>query len=146
EEQQKKGGGKGGKGQPKDGGKAGDPRVFSPDKKFHTYALNHNLYLVEEGKEDEATIQLSKDSADQYTFNQAGGGFGSGIGGAVADQKTLEKDKDKKIRPNVVWSKDSKVFYATRSDSRGIRELFLVNNVANPRPTLSRYTYPMPGD
>ena len=33
-----------------------------------------------------------------------------------------------------------------RADTRGIKELFLVNNVANPRPTLTRYTYPMPGD
>ena len=145
EQQQKKGGGKGGKGQPKDGGKAGDPRVYSPDKKLYAYALNNNLYLAEEGKEDEAT-KLTSDGADQYTFNAAGAGFGSGIGDAVLDQKVKEKDKDKKVRPSVVWSKDSKVFYATRSDSRGIKELFLVNNVANPRPTLTRYTYPMPGD
>jgi dipeptidyl aminopeptidase/acylaminoacyl peptidase len=142
--QQKKGGGKGGK-----GGVPGGPtdRAPSPDKKMYAYSLNNNLYLAEDGKEDEA-IQLTKDGAEQYTF-AAGlgfGGGGSGIGGVVADQKTIEKDKDKKLRPTVTWSKDSKLFYATRSDSRGIKELFLVNNVANPRPTLSRYTYPMPGD
>src|SRR5207302_2807265 len=92
EEEQQKKGGKGGKGQPKDGGKAGDPRVYSPDKKVYAYALNNNLYLAEEGKEDEAT-KLTSDGADQYTFNAAGGGFGTGIGGAVLDQKPKEKDK-----------------------------------------------------
>jgi dipeptidyl-peptidase-4 len=142
--QQKKGGGKGGKG---GGGPGGDPRVVSPDKKMYAYAMNHNLYLAEEGKEDEA-LQLSKDCATDYTFvaRFGFGGGGSGIGDAVTDQKDQEKDKDKKVRPAVTWSKDSKIFYATRSDSRGIKELFLVDNVANPRPTLKRYTYPMPGD
>jgi dipeptidyl aminopeptidase/acylaminoacyl peptidase len=140
--QQKKGGGKG----PKDGfgGKGADPRAFSPDKKWLAYAMNNNLYVAEDGKEEEAT-QLTKDSAFQYTFAIVGG-FGSGIGGAVIDQKDADKDKDKKVRPAVSWAKDSKAFYATRTDSRGIKELFLVNNVANPRPTLMRYTYPMPGD
>src|SRR5207247_5065572 len=47
EEIQEKKGGKGGKGGFKDGGKAGDPRVFAPDKKLYAYALNHNLYLAE---------------------------------------------------------------------------------------------------
>jgi dipeptidyl aminopeptidase/acylaminoacyl peptidase len=146
EAQQKKGKGFGG-GFPKGGAKGGDPRVYSPDKKLYAYALNHNLYLAEEGKEDEA-VQLTRDSADEYTFNAGGGGAGSGIGLAVKDQKGKEKDKDKdqKVRPTVQWSKDSKSFYATRSDVRGIKELFLVNAVANPRPTLMRYKYPMPGD
>jgi dipeptidyl aminopeptidase/acylaminoacyl peptidase len=137
--QQKKGGfgGKGGK-----GGLGGGPDVYAPDRKLYAYALNHDLYLAEEGKADEA-VRLTKDSAVEYTFNAAVG-FGAGIGTAVTDQK--DKDKDKKTRPAVTWSKDSKAFYATRTDVRGLKELFLVNNVANPRPTLMRYTYPMPGD
>ena len=31
-------------------------------------------------------------------------------------------------------------------DSRNVGELYLVNNIANPRPTLMTYTYAMPGD
>jgi len=153
EAQQKKGGKKdGGAGGMKDfgGGKAGDPRAYSPDRKWMAYAINNNLYFAEMGKEDEHS-QLTKDSAFAYSFNVGGGGGagacgGSGIGGAVQDQKDGDKDKDKKVRPAVTWSKDSKAFYASRTDTRGLKELFLVNNVANPRPTLSRYTYPMPGD
>ena len=140
--QQKKGFGfKGG------GGKNADPRVFSPDKKLHAYALNHNLYLADEGKETEA-VQLTKDAGEQYTFN-AGFGFGGGglLNYGQQDQdKEKEKAKDKKVRPNVTWSKDSKVFYATRNDSRDVSELFLVNAVDNPRPTLRKYPYPMPGE
>jgi dipeptidyl aminopeptidase/acylaminoacyl peptidase len=137
--QQKKGGGKG----PKDGPKTTDPHNYSPDRKMYAFVLKHNLYLAEEGKEAEA-LQLTTDSADQYTFNI--GGFGTGIGTVIGDQKGQDKGKDKKVRPALTWSKDSKAFYATRSDSRGLKELFLVNAIANPRPTLMRYTYPMPGD
>jgi dipeptidyl-peptidase 4 len=139
--QQKKKGGFGGKGGK--GGKGGDPRVHSPDKKLLAYAFNHNLYLAEEGKEAEA-VQLSKDSADEYTFNAGGGGFGGGFGNQTEQNK--EKNKDKKIRPNLTWSKDSKAFYATRGDTRGVKELFLVNSIDSPRPSLRKYPYPMPGD
>ncbi|HYV38124.1 MAG TPA: DPP IV N-terminal domain-containing protein, partial [Gemmataceae bacterium] len=147
EAQQKKGGKdqKGGKGGQKDLG----PKVYSPDKKRYAYAMNNDLYVAEEGKEDEA-IRLTKDSAAQYTFNAAVGGQGGG--GVGVEQKQLDKekdkdkDKDKQVRPNVTWSKDSKTFYATRADTRGLKELFLVNSIATPRPTLTRYIYPMPGD
>jgi dipeptidyl aminopeptidase/acylaminoacyl peptidase len=129
------------------GGKFGGgptDRAPSPDKKFFAYAMNHNLYVAEVGKEKEA-LQLSKDSAgEDYTFNA---GLGGGLGFlGIRDQKDLEKDKDKKLRPQVTWSKDSQAFYATRNDARGVKELYLVNVLATPRPTLSKYKYPMPGE
>src|SRR5262249_41132721 len=49
-------------------------------------------------------------------------------------------------RPRVEWARDSKTFYATRTDSRGVGELFVVNSLATPRPTLEKYKYPMPGE
>src|SRR5262245_5779897 len=139
--QQKKEGKFGGK----FGGGGPTDRAPSPDKKFFAYAMNHNLYVAEVGKEKEA-LQLSKDSAgDDYSFN-AGFGFGGGGFGGVREQKDQDKDKDKKIRPQVTWSKDSQAFYATRNDARGVKELFLVNVLAAPRPTLSKYKYAMPGE
>src|SRR5262249_11599457 len=51
-----------------------------------------------------------------------------------------------RTRPTVSWAKDSKAFYVTRTDSRGVQELWLVNPVAQPRPTLHKYKYPMPGE
>jgi dipeptidyl aminopeptidase/acylaminoacyl peptidase len=125
-------------------GKGGEPKVYSPDRKNYAYALNDNLYLAEDGKEKEA-VQLSKDSAEHYTF--AGGGFGGfGQFQKKDDEKEKEKTKDKQVRPSVTWSKDSKVFYASRNDTRNIKELFLVNSVDNPRPSLKKYPYAMPGD
>src|SRR5262249_33730719 len=69
--QQKKGGG--GKKFP-GGGFGATDRSLSPDRKMYAYALNHNLYVAETGKDD-AAIQLTKDSSgEDYTFNATGGG------------------------------------------------------------------------
>jgi dipeptidyl-peptidase-4 len=154
--QQKKGG-KGGKGK---GGQANDYRNYSPDKKLYAYVMNHNLYVAEDKKEDQA-IQLTKDGNEDYSF---AGGFGGG--GFQKQKKDNQKDGDKelvegekeavkeevkvekgtKTRAPVTWSKDSKSFYVLRRDQRSIKELFLVNSIAEPRPTLMKYKYPMPGD
>jgi len=111
--------------------------------------LNHNLYLAEAGKESDA-VQLTKDSdGEDYTFRAGGGGFG-GLGGGMQKEKdqdkAKEKDKDKKYRPQVTWAKDSAAFYAMRGDARGVKDLYLVNALATPRPTLSKYKYSMPGE
>jgi dipeptidyl aminopeptidase/acylaminoacyl peptidase len=53
---------------------------------------------------------------------------------------------DRKTRANVTWSSDSKAFYVTRADSRGVKELFLVDSLATPRPKLEQYKYPMPAE
>ncbi len=153
--QQKKGG-KGG------GGAFGDYRNFSPDKSMYAFVKNHNLYIAEAGKEVQAK-QLTKDGNEDYTF--AAGGFG----GQQFLKKDQDKDKqykdvtkedqekategkdgkpdmEKKTRAPVTWAKDSKAFYVLRRDSRGVKDLYLINSIAEPRPTLMKYPYPMPGD
>src|SRR5262249_33757528 len=63
--QQKKGGKGGGF---KGGGAINtDYRNFSPDKSVYTFVKNHNLYVAEAGKEDQA-VQLTKDGEENYTF------------------------------------------------------------------------------
>ena len=63
------------------------------------------------------------------------------------DEGDEEKPEEpKKSRPSVNWSQDSTAFYATRRDSRDVEELFLVNSLTTPRPSLESYSYPMPGE
>lgn len=114
-----------------------DYRTISPDKKFYVYAYKHNLYLAEEGKEKDA-IQLSTDGEEDHSF-AAGAGFRQTTG-------TRPADAERKSRVSATWSSDSQAFYVTRSDSRGVEELFLVDSIATPRPKLEKYKYPMPGE
>ncbi|MEP6492179.1 MAG: DPP IV N-terminal domain-containing protein [bacterium] len=146
------GGGGGGLG----GGRGGDFRNYSPDSSMFAFAREHNLFLVKVATKD--TVQLTKDGVKNYSFgardtiqdqqqqelnnqqqqqDDQGGGGGVGGGG---------NSRDPRVRANVTWSPDSKAFSITRMDSRKVGELYLVNNLANPRPTLMSYTYAMPGE
>ena len=154
------GGGGGGGGQ--GGGRGGNEfRNYSPDSSMFAFARAHNLYLVKVASKD--TIQLTKDGVKYYSFgardtlqelqqqelnqqqqqqqqqqdDQQDGTVGGG---------RQQINRDPRVRANVTWSPDSKAFTVTRMDLRKVGELFLVNNTANPRPTLMSYSYAMPGD
>jgi dipeptidyl-peptidase 4 len=117
-----------------------DYKAYSPDKKKYVYAFKFNLYLAEEGKEAEAK-QLTTDGQEDY-------GYGLGFSQRRSDG-TVEKAQppsERKTRPQVNWSKDSKRFTVSRTDQRGLKELFLVDSIATPRPAMERYRYSMPGE
>ncbi|MFN7874478.1 MAG: DPP IV N-terminal domain-containing protein [Pirellula sp.] len=88
-------------------------------------------------KWDELAIQLTTDGVDKNSF-----------AGRMSSRRgsTQEIKDDTLTRPNVTWSNDSKSFYVTRSDSRGVQDLWVINSLSTPRPTLETYPYPMPGE
>lgn len=45
-----------------------------------------------------------------------------------------------------MWSPDSKYFALRRVDNRKVKNLWVINSVASPRPTLETYKYWMPGE
>jgi dipeptidyl aminopeptidase/acylaminoacyl peptidase len=45
-----------------------------------------------------------------------------------------------------MWSPDSKYFTIIRTDSRNVKDLWVINSIAEPRPTLETYKYHMPGE
>ncbi len=122
-------------------------RTLSPDGKLVVFAKNHNLFVGEAGKED-AAVALSTDGVEDYSFGV--GGFGQGGGGRGNANGTAATpppfDPNRKVRAAVTWSPDSKAFYVTRNDARGVKDLFVINSLATPRPTLEKYKYPMPGE
>ena len=46
----------------------------------------------------------------------------------------------------VTWSRDSSKFSLVRRDVRKVKDLWVINPLANPRPTLETYRYAMPGE
>jgi dipeptidyl-peptidase-4 len=144
------GGGGGGAGR---GGRGGDFRNYSPDSSMFAFAREHNLYLVHVANRD--TVQLTKDGVEDYSFGardtlqerqqqELNEQQQQQTDSAVAERQAVNRDP--RVRPNVTWSPDSKAFAVTRSDSRKVGKLYLVNNLAQPRPTLMTYTYAMPGE
>jgi len=152
----RQGGGGGGGGQ--GGGRGGNEfRNYSPDSSMFAFAREHNLYVVKVSTKD--TVQLTRDGAKNYSFG-ARDTLQERQQQELNQQQQQQDDqnnedqngggarinRDPRVRANVIWSQDSKAFAVTRMDNRKVGELFLVNNLANPRPTLMSYSYAMPGE
>ena len=139
--------------------RARDFRNFSPDSTAFVFARNHNLYLVEVGKAD--TMQVTTDGALNYTFGfrdttenrrqldrlaQGGQQQQEEQGGQEQTDDAEGSSRELRVRPNVTWSPDSRAFSIVRQDARKVKELYLVNVLAEPRPVLIHYPYAMPGE
>jgi dipeptidyl aminopeptidase/acylaminoacyl peptidase len=149
------GGGSGGGGQ---SGGAREFRNFSPDRKSFVYALDHNLYYVDvvDGKEGEP-IQLTKDGERDYSFGSRAvqdelrrmmqqDNDDENTNQSQQGQGRAQTDNEQRVRVSVTWSKDSERFFVIRTDSRKVKDLFLVNSLSTPRPSLMTYKYSMPGE
>jgi dipeptidyl-peptidase-4 len=141
-----------GEAQPPTGGPGASYKSYSPDKKKYAYIFKFNLYLAEEGQPEEKAIQLSTDGVEDYTFASGfggggfGGGGGGGKGGVGKGSGTGTEPSERKTRANVIWAPNSQAFAISRNDSRGVKDLYLVDSIAAPRPKLEQYKYPMPGE
>ncbi|MFL5807880.1 MAG: DPP IV N-terminal domain-containing protein, partial [Flavisolibacter sp.] len=123
----------------------------SPDGLTIIFVRNYNLYWMDRPNyekalqnEDDSTIKetpLTKDGVEYfgYDYQQFGGGGG---------ETNVDKEKNKKKRKPapVFWSPDSKHFALLRTDVRAVKDLWVINSVAEPRPTLETYKYWMPGE
>ena len=119
--------------------------TISPDKKTVVYAKDLNLYKMsfedyEKAKKDEkdstiVEIQLTTDGVED---------FGYGIPYSMLNTDTLCNGKRRGVRG--VWSPDSKHFVTIVSDDRAVKDLWVIDVTANPRPTLETYKYQMPGE
>jgi dipeptidyl-peptidase-4 len=105
---------------------------YSPDSTWIAYAKNHNLYLMKAGDKDSVEIQFTTDGERYYSF--AGG------------RRSEDTTGNKKARANVRWFKNEKKFYIIREDERKVKDLFVINVLAQPRPELETYRYSMPGE
>ena len=118
---------------------------ISPDKKTVVYAKDLNLYkmsyedyLKAKKNEKDSTIveiQLTTDGQED---------FGYGIPRNVLNTDTICNGKRRGVYG--VWSPDSRHFVMTVSDNRAVKPLWVINVMAQPRPTLETYKYQMPGE
>ncbi len=62
--------------------------------------------------------------------------------------QTQEKERTDYRVPaiGITWSKDSKKFAVEREDERKVADLWVINSLSLPRPTLETYRYGMPGE
>lgn len=119
--------------------------LVSPDKQTVVYAKDLNLYKMsyadyEKAKKNEkdstiVEIQLTTDGVKD---------FGYGAPYSLLNTDTLCDGKRKSVYGS--WSPDSRYFVTTLEDERAVKELWVINSMAQPRPTLETYKYQMPGE
>ena len=117
----------------------------SPDGQTVIYAKDLNLYRM--SREDYE--KLKKDDKDttvvetQITTDGVEG-FGYGEPYSMLNTDTLCNGKRRSV--SVIWSPDSRYFATIVTDERKVKPLWVINALANPRPTLETYRYQMPGE
>ena len=124
---------------------------ISPDSNTIVFGRRFNLYWMDRANyekalknEDDSTIvehALTRDGVENYSYHGNGN-----IGGGGETNVDKEKNKDKRKPAQIFWSPDSKHFAMSRSDMRKVKDLWVINSIADPRPTLETYKYMMPGD
>ena len=132
---------------------------ISPDDKVIVFVKNHNLYMMDAANYAKALrdandktiveIQLTTDGVEDNGYG--GRGFGGGEQQQQQQQDQQEntdqaQNPNRRQAPNVSWSRDSKKFALVRRNSLKVKPLWVINALANPRPTLETYRYSMPGD
>jgi dipeptidyl aminopeptidase/acylaminoacyl peptidase len=150
-----------------------DPRPprwasFSPDEKTVVFARNHNLYMMDADnyakalkKADDPTIvesQLTTDGVEHYSYARSERELLQ-----LREQEQQEREDNENAQQqegerdvtdaagrapaiNLIWSRDSSKFVLIRRDSRKVKDLWVINALAQPRPTLETYRYAMPGE
>lgn len=106
--------------------------TFSPDGRYVLYARDHNLYVrgVKNKGTDTTEIQLTTDGEAYYSYGKEKEGGKSG----------------QNVPSSAKWCKDSRHIYIVRGDARKVKDMFIINSLATPRPRLEEYRYEMPGD
>ena len=117
---------------------------ISPDGETGVYVKNSNLFWMDkenlakaaEDDKDSTLVEhrLTSDGIKQYGF---------GVDNYTGDTET---DTTRRTMARIVWSPDSRHFVAMKTDMRMIKDLWVINSISQPRPTLETYKYQMPGE
>ncbi len=124
----------------------------SPDEKTVIFGRGENLFMMDaaglalamKNPADKAIkeIQLTTDGEKDFSYTRD-----------LDEEQKKEFQKDEKDRKDfrvpagmIVWSPDSHKFALVREDARKVADLWVINTLSNPRPTLETYKYAMPGE
>jgi dipeptidyl aminopeptidase/acylaminoacyl peptidase len=148
---------------------------LSPDGKTVVFARNHNLFMMDAENYEKARkdpndksvveTQLTKDGEKYYSYARAGGGTREQDEQQQQQQQQQQQEQQREegeqqqeqreegeaenlrtAAVNPIWSRDSSRFALVRRDTRKVKDLWVINALANPRPTLETYRYAMPGE
>lgn len=119
---------------------------ISPDSQIVVFAKNNNLYWLDKANYQKALLNEKDSTIVENKLTEEGVEyFGYGFS---QSENNVDKEKNKNNRKAafIIWSPDSKIFVAPITDERKVKDLWVINNIAEPRPTLETYKYQMPSE
>lgn len=123
---------------------------ISPDGNIILFGKNFNLYWMDKANYEKALVKENDSTIVEHAITTDGVEYFSyhGSGGPGSNENNVEKGANKNKRKSVGarWAPDSRHFALIRTDSRKVNDLWVINSVANPRPTLETYKYMMAGE
>lgn len=117
---------------------------ISPNGKYAVYSKNNNLFYMDIENLDKAVKDEKDSTIVEYRITSDGTkdfAYGRGFW-----DRSEDNDTTKRTLADIIWSPDSKKFALTRFDKSKIKDLWVINVLANPRPKLETYKYLMPGE
>ncbi len=137
---------------------------ISPDDKTIVFARNQNLFMMDAANYAKALkdpkdttvveTQLTTDGVEDFTYQrramdmqQLEQRLDQNEGERTTENTEDTQDKNARMPAIMLaWSQDSKKLAMVRRDMRKVGQLWVINSLANPRPTLETYRYTMPGE
>jgi len=116
----------------------------SPDGSVGIYVKNHNLWLMDK----ENLAKAAKDPKDSTLVERALTQDGTKDHSWLSDNYTGDTEQDSTARKLALinWAPDGKHFALLRWDMSPVKEFWVINSLATPRPELQTYHYQMPGE
>ena len=118
----------------------------APDGSCAVFVKKFNIWYMDKGNLEKAMenekdttiveIQLTTDGTKDFSYG----------GGRESNPYATEKELNRRSHCPAMWSPDSRHFALVRSDRSMIKDLWVINVLANPRPQLESYKYQMPGE
>ena len=114
------------------GGTLRGTTLFSPDDRWGVFARDHNLFVTDARDPEKREYQLTTDGEAWYGYDSSD------------DDSSARKGEKQFVF--VTWFPDSKRFFLKRTDVRQVRDMYLLQPLARPVPTLKRYKNTLAGD
>ncbi len=114
------------------GGTLRGTTLFSPNDRWGVFSRDHNLFVVDALDPAKKEYQLTKDGEAWYGYDSSN------------DDGSSTKGQNQFVF--VTWFPDSKRFFIKRTDNRKVRDMFLLQPLVKPVPTLYRYKNTLAGD
>jgi len=117
---------------------------IAPDSSSVLYVKGYNVYWTDmanlrklmEDEKDSTVVehQLTFDGTEDVPY------------GCDNYTGALDRDTTKRYRLWGSWSPDSRTFASFEYDMSKVKQLWVINSITEPRPTIEKYRYQMPGE